>query len=93
LPAERPWKPDVRVVARYLDALANGLSMSDSQLQRAVRLNYGLHRTYSNFLHDRQVLHRPANERGRPVWALTSSGHELRKDMISWLSRLFGETW
>jgi predicted transcriptional regulator len=64
--------------------------MTDSRLQRAVRLNYDLFRKYVGFLHGRGLLDRGAPAEEPAAWRLTAAGHALRGDMLAWLARLFG---
>jgi predicted transcriptional regulator len=78
-------RPDLHVVARFLDALAAG-PRSRSALQRAVGLNYDIFRRYLGLLVERGQVE-VVDEEVR----LTPMGIRLRAELLEWLRRLFGD--
>jgi predicted transcriptional regulator len=88
VPARVPGKPDLYVVARFLDRLAQpGASYTRSKLQLAVRLNYDLFRWYLAFLEAKGFVE-VAPEDGRDVVRLTAAGRAADRELGDWVRRL-----
>lgn len=77
-------RPDLHLVARFLDALSEA-PRSRSQLQRAAGVNYDIFTRYLALLMEKGYL----VEEEKTV-RLTDEGRRLRGDLGAWLTRLFG---
>lgn len=88
-----PFQPNVYVVVRFLDALAEpDRAWSRAQLQAAVGVNYDILRRYLAFLEDKGLVRtRASDERGGDGVALTSAGREVRAELRAAIGRLLGE--
>lgn len=76
------WRPNLYVVARFLDALHEG-PRTRSELQAATGVNYDIFRRYLSFLEERgYAVARP----DRDV-ALTPAGARVREELRAWISR------
>jgi predicted transcriptional regulator len=92
VPARLPRKPDLYVVARVLDRLAQpGVRLTRSKLQLAVRLNYDLFRWYLAFLEEQGFVE-SREEEGREVVRLTEAGHAADRQLGEWIRRLLRES-
>ena len=83
-------KPDLYVVARFLDALhdvPDGRTKSD--LQRAVRVNYDLFRDYLALLEERALVSRMGTGRAERI-RMTKAGAEARERMLEWVGNVLG---
>lgn len=82
---------DLRVVARFLDALVgpDGATrpLSRSRLQLAARVNYDIYRTYEAALVTRGIL---ALEGEPAVVTLTARGLEVRQRLLRLLADVLG---
>lgn len=90
-PEPPPWKPDLYVVARFLDRLSEpDRAFTRAQLQLAVRLNWDLFRRYLAFLEARGLV---AVEKAgeRDVVALTAAGRETRRRLLEWVRDVVGD--
>lgn len=87
---EPPARPDLYVLARFLDRLAEpGATWTRSSLQPAVRLNYDLYRRYLAFLEEKAWIAWREGERS-PEVMLTAEGREARRRLVAWLQDVFG---
>jgi len=83
---DAPWKPNLYVIARFLDALARPDStMTRGQLQAAVGVNYDVYRRYEEFLRDKAYI-----TLGEAV-RLTNEGRAVREELLSWIARFVAE--
>lgn len=86
-----PDRLDLRVVARFLDALAGpgGASrgLSRSRLQLAARVNYDIYRAYEAALVQRGLL---ALEGDPATVTLTARGIEVRQRLLRILADVLG---
>lgn len=90
-PEPPPWKPDLYVVARFLDRLAEpDRAFTRAQLQLAVRLNWDLFRRYLSYLEMRGLV---AVEKAgdRDLVRLTSAGRETRRRLLEWVRDVVGD--
>ena len=87
-----PGRPDLHVVARFLDRLqdAGPRGLTRSALQRAVGLNYDVFRKYVDLLSARGWVGPAAGPGVR--YALTKDGARVRAELVAWLGSLFGGT-
>jgi len=82
-------RPDLHVVARFLDRLAGpgAGSLTRSRLQRAVGLNYDLFRRYLDLVVAKGLVERLP---GPPEsFQLTSKGRSTLAELARWLDDLF----
>lgn len=87
------WRPDLYVVARFLQRLWRpDVTLTRSGLQRAVGLNYDLFRKYLAFLESRGLVSVAKDGEGRDVVRLTKEGLRLHDDLARWLTSLFGDS-
>lgn len=76
------WRPNLYVVARFLDALYDG-ARTKSDLQASAGVNYDIFRRYVAFLEARGfVTHRTDGS-----VALTPAGARVRAELRAWLER------
>lgn len=83
-------KPDLYVLARFLDALhdlPDGRTKSD--LQRAVRVNYDLFRDYMALLDERALVARSGSGRSERI-RITPAGLDARRRMLDWVANVLG---
>lgn len=88
--ADGPFRPDLYVVARFLDRLDDaGAVWTRSSLQSGVRLNYDQFRRYLDFL-ERRGWVAIAKATGRsPRIVLTASGRDAWTRLLAWMEDLF----
>lgn len=85
-PIEPPKRPDLYVVARFLDRLeAAPDGIPRARLQQAVRLNYDLYRSYLALLEKREWVE------GTDVVAITGKGREAHARLVGWIRDAFGD--
>lgn len=75
-------RPNLYVVARFLDALHDG-PKSRSELQAAAGVNYDIFRRYLAFLDERGY----AAARPDGAIALTPAGGRVREELRAWIER------
>lgn len=75
-----PWRPNLYVVARFLDALHEG-PRSRSDLQAAAGVNYDIFRRYLAFLGERGYV-----ALGDQTVTLTAAGLRVRTELRAWLA-------
>ena len=86
------WRPDLYVVARFLDALyATERTYTKRQLQMAVGLNHALFVRYLDFLLDRKLVLIVEDGRGPPVVRVTPEGREAFHRFVGWVRDLLGD--
>ena len=96
-PADRPHRPDLYVVARFLDRLCRPEGepqpeLSKAKLQLAVRLNYDLFRRYLAFLLERGFVEVVANGSGVELVRLTTEGRSAHARLVAWIRSVLGES-
>lgn len=90
-PPSPPDRPDLYVVARFLDRLCEpGAAFTRSRLQAAVRLNYDLFRSYLGWL-DTKGLVVTTNEKGKEIIRISPAGLEAHHQLVGWLRRMLGD--
>lgn len=83
---EPGWRPDIYVVARFLERLAEpDRSFTRNQLQLAVRVNWDLLRKYLDYLAARGLV-----SVGEDRVILTKEGHEALASLRAWMQRVLG---
>lgn len=87
-----PSRPDLYVLARYLDRLADAPEgVPRARLQAAVRLNYDLYRSYLAWLVERGWARVESDGEGTDrVW-LTPAGRDAHARLVGWLRDAFGD--
>lgn len=86
-----PVRPDLYVVARFLDRLAQpGAGYTRSRLQAAVRLNYDLFRSYLRWLEEKGFV-RTVKDYERELIVATPAGLEAHERLVQWIKRVLGE--
>lgn len=85
-----PRRPNIYVVARFLDALHRDRKYTRNQLQMAVRLNYDLYRSYLSFMQQQGYIEWVVADGQEPVARVTSAGSEAYQRIVDllreWLS-------
>ena len=91
-PQGAPRRPDLYVVARFLDRLAQAPEgVPRARLQHAVRLNYDLYRGYLALLAAKRYLRVVPDKEGHDrVW-LTQEGREAHARLVGWIRDAFGD--
>lgn len=82
---EEPFRPNLYVVARFLDALHEA-PRTRSQLQAAVGVNYDILRRYVEVLEVRGLLR--VDEDG--TLRATAEGRRVRAELRAWIERFLG---
>lgn len=91
-PTEPPARPDLYVLARFLDRLGEAESgIPRTRLQQAVRLNYDLYRRYLGLLLDKGWVHLQSDKEGVERVALTRAGRDARTKLVGWIRDAFGD--
>lgn len=95
-PPRPPAKPDLYVIARFLDCLWRPAwevppAYTKAKLQLAVRLNYDLFRRYLAFLVEKKFVEVRADPRGTEVIVLTAEGRKAHDELVAWLRGVFGD--
>lgn len=85
-PPEAPFKPNLHVVARFLDALAAGPHTA-SALQRAAGVNYDIFRRYLELLEAKGYVARASAGDAHETLSLTREGRRVRDDLRALLAR------
>lgn len=87
-----PDRPDLYVVARFLDRLSGADSdHNKSSLQRATRTNYDVFRSYLALLEEKgwiQWEHRDG--RGQDRIHLSREGREAYDELVGWIEQALG---
>ena len=85
------WKPDLYVVARYLETLYESeRSFTRRQLQMAVRLNHDLHAKYLTFLMERDLVTFAKDDRDEDTARITPRGRDAFHRFVGWVRDLLG---
>lgn len=97
MPARKPpdaaFAPNLYVVARFLDALAEpDATWTRSALQAAVGVNYDVFRRYVEFLAAKGYLAVRGEGRGAETLVLTAEGRAVREELRGLIARFLGET-
>jgi predicted transcriptional regulator len=83
-------KPDLFVMARFLDALhAQPDGRTKGDLQRAVRVNYDIFRDYLAVLETRGLARRTGTGRKEAIH-MTDAGREARLRLLQWVEDVLG---
>lgn len=89
---EHPRRPDLYVVARFLDRLRyDEGTHTRSSLQMAVRLNYDLFKSYLAFLEDKGFLRVTPQEKGSDEVHITNEGVQAHGRIVAWIRDVIGE--
>jgi len=79
-------KPDLYVVARFLDVLWwNRVGMKKTQLQMSVRLNYQNFLRYLEWLENHDLVKIVASDDGTDRITLSEKGIEAHKRLVEWI--------
>ena len=90
--AAPPARPDLYVVARFLDRLGEaGDGVPRTKLQGAVRLNYDLYRAYLALLVGKGWATVTDDADGVARVRLTRAGREARERLVTWIRDAFGD--
>lgn len=84
-----PRRPDLHVLARFLDRMAapGAPEFSRSALQRAVGLNYDLFRKYLAILLERGLVENTPGKGDN--LRITAEGQRVHAELVRWLDDLF----
>jgi predicted transcriptional regulator len=80
-----PMKPDLYVVARFVEALYRGGPMKKTNLQMSTRLNYGTFSRYLKWFIEHDLVKMVESEEGGERVYLTSKGVETHHKLVSWI--------
>ena len=87
-----PDRPDLYVVARFLDVLRGAPEgYPRTRLQGAVRLNYDLYRSYLALLLERELVAVSADDEGVERVHLTAKGAAAHTRLVGWIRDAFGD--
>ena len=79
-------KPDLYVVARFLDVLWwNRSGMKKTQLQMSVRLNYQTFLKYLEWLKDHELIKISTDNDGSDRIMLSQKGIEAHRRLVEWI--------
>lgn len=91
-PDRPPERPDLYVVARFLDRLhAAPEGFPRTRLQAAVRLNYDLYRRYLGLLTHKRWAQVAPDKEGVERVHLTPEGRAAHARLVGWLRDALGE--
>jgi len=87
-----PDNPDLYVLARFLDRLAEaGADHDKSSLQRATRTNYDVFRRYLALLDEKSwITWEPREGRGQDRIHLNDEGREAYEELAGWIRDALG---
>lgn len=89
---ETPPRPDLYVLARFLDRLAaTPEGYPRTRLQAAVRLNYDLYRRYLALLARKGWIQVAPGKDGDERVHLTPAGRAAHARLVGWIRDAFGE--
>ena len=87
--ADKAFKPDLYVVARFLERLWSGQKeYRKTQLQMAVGLNYGVYKKYLDWLIRKDLVELNKDEHGKTVVSITSEGVKAYNTLVEWLKKV-----
>jgi len=88
---EKETKPDLYVVARFLEKLiATGGQRRKTELQMAVGLNFNVYSKYLDWLESKNLIH-TVEEDERSKWvSLTPKGMDTYKTLVKWIRDVVG---
>jgi predicted transcriptional regulator len=79
-------KPDLYVVARFLDVLwRNRAGLKKTPLQMSVRLNYQTFLNYLEWLKERELVKVVMDDDGNERIMLSAKGVEAYKKLVEWI--------
>ena len=89
--SDRETKPDLYVVARFLEKLvAGGGQRRKTELQMAVGLNFNVYAKYLEWLETKNLV-RLVEEDERSKWvSLTPMGMDTYKTLVKWIHDVIG---
>lgn len=91
-PIEPPRRPDLYVVARFLDRLVEEPEgMSRARLQAAVRLNYDLYRSYVALLVAKGFARAEEDKEGVSRVRITPEGRAAHARLVGWIRDALGD--
>ncbi len=89
--AEKEAKPDLYVVARFLEKLiAGGGQRRKTELQMAVGLNFNVYTKYLDWLESKNLIHVTEQDERSKYVALTPKGIETYKTLVKWIKDVVG---
>lgn len=89
---DHPRRPDLYVVARFLDRLLYADETYTKQsLQMAVRLNYDLFSSYLAFLEEKGLVTVQTREKGSDQVRITQEGVQTHRRIVAWIREVIGE--
>lgn len=87
-----PLRPDLYVVARFLDRLCQpDAAYNKARLQLAVRLNYDLFRSYLLWLHEKGFAE-TQTVLGHDMVVATAKGREAHQRLVGWIKQVLGDS-
>ncbi len=90
-PTEKEIKPDLYVVARFLEKLiASGGQRRKTELQMAVGLNFNVYTKYLEWLESKDLIHTVERDERSKYVALTPKGIETYKTLVKWIKEVVG---
>lgn len=87
-----PERPDLYVVARFLDRLVEAPEgIPRAKLQAAVRLNYDLYRSYLSLMIDRGLARVDVDKDGATRVSATDAGRAAHARLVGWIRDALGD--
>lgn len=91
-PKAPPEKPDLYVVARFLDKLVDApTGYTRSRLQAAVRVNYDLFRSYLAWLDEQGYIETKPDAAGKDTIHATPAAREAHARLVQWIKDVLGD--
>jgi predicted transcriptional regulator len=88
---ERESKPDLYVVARFLEKLiAGGGQRRKTELQMAVGLNFNVYMKYLEWLENKNLINVVEEDERSKFVSLTPKGMETYKTLVKWIKDVVG---
>lgn len=85
---EEVWKPDLRVIARMVEALSGNGPMVKTQLYSKSGLNYTSFQRYLKWMLGHGLVEARTSEEDNTLLSLTRRGVESHEAYLAWLSKL-----
>jgi predicted transcriptional regulator len=83
-------KPDLYVVARFIEVLLKKGRMKKTNLQMSVGLNYSAFLKYLDWFQQHQLAQAVADEDGNELVTLTPRGLEAYDKLVGWIKQTLG---
>ena len=78
-------RPDLYVLARFLDILYDNKHLKKTNLQMRLGLNYPRFVEYLQWMISHGLVHQLTDEEGIEIYQLTQQGYDAHRRLVSWI--------